>query len=51
MAELPYMQFYPTDWLADTRMLTASAKGVWIDTLADLWSAPERGLREASERE
>lgn len=51
MAELPYMQFFPADWLADTRMLTASAKGVWIDTLADLWSAPERGLREASERE
>jgi hypothetical protein len=32
-------------------MMTASAKGVWIDTLADLWSAPERGLRIASERE
>lgn len=51
MAKLPYMQFFPTDWLADTRMLTPSAKGIWIDTLADLWSAPERGLREASERE
>ena len=51
MADLPFMQFFPADWLADTRMLTASAKGVWIDTLADLWSAPERGLRTASERE
>lgn len=51
MAELPYMQFFPADWIADTRMMTASAKGVWIDTLADLWSAPERGLRTASERE
>ena len=51
MAELPYMQFFPADWLRDTRMMTASAKGVWIDTLADLWSAPERGLRIASERE
>lgn len=51
MSNLPYMQFYPADWLADTRMMTASAKGVWIDTLAVLWSAAERGLRVASERE
>jgi len=50
MADLPYMQFYPTDWLADTRMLTASAKGVWIDTLAALWNAPERGFLKRTER-
>ncbi|MBK1884925.1 hypothetical protein JIN85_21120, partial [Luteolibacter pohnpeiensis] len=50
MAELPYMQFYPTDWLADTRMLTASAKGVWIDCLAALWNAPERGFLKMPER-
>lgn len=50
MAELPYMQFYPADWLADTRMLTASAKGVWIDTLAALWNAPERGFLKRTER-
>ncbi len=50
MAELPYMQFFPADWLADTRMLTASAKGVWIDTLAVLWNAPERGFLRRTER-
>lgn len=50
MAELPYMQFFPADWLADTRMLTASAKGVWIDTLAALWNAPERGFLNRTER-
>ena len=50
MADLPYMQFYPGDWLADTRMLTASAKGVWIDTLAALWNAPERGFLKRTER-
>ena len=50
MAELPYMQFFPADWLADTRMLTASAKGVWIDTLAALWNAPERGFLKRTER-
>ena len=44
------MQFYPTDWLADTRMLTASAKGVWIDCLAALWNAPERGFLKMPER-
>ena len=44
------MQFYPTDWLADTRMLTASAKGVWIDSLAALWNAPERGFLKMPER-
>ncbi|WP_193211440.1 hypothetical protein [Luteolibacter marinus] len=50
MAELPYMQFFPADWLKDTRMLTASAKGVWIDTLAALWNAPERGFLKRTER-
>ena len=41
--KLPYMQFYPSDWLADTRFLTPLAKAAWIDTLAVLWSTPRRG--------
>jgi len=51
MAELPYMQFFPTDWLADTRMITASTKGAWIDTIAHLWNAPTRGTMTATAAE
>ncbi len=44
MADLPYMQFYPGDWLRDTRALTASAKGAWIDLLCAMWISPEPGM-------
>lgn len=43
MPKLPFMQFYPKDWQADTRALTAAAKGAWIDLICHLWNQPERG--------
>lgn len=42
--KLPYMQFYPSDWLSDTRLLTVSAKAAWIDTIATLWNTDPRGI-------
>lgn len=42
--KLPFFQFFPADWLADTRILTLRTKGAWIDLLCAMWSAPERGL-------
>ncbi len=30
MAKLPAFQFYPGDWIQDTRALTLAAKGAWI---------------------
>lgn len=41
--ELPYFNFYVSDWIRDTRVLTASAKGAWIDILCAMWTSPERG--------
>src|SRR3990167_7162897 len=43
MSKLPFMQFYPADWLQDTRILSPQAKGAWIDLLCAAWIAPERG--------
>jgi hypothetical protein len=43
MAHLPFLQFYPADWLQDTRVLSLEARGAWIDLLCAMWVAPERG--------
>jgi len=47
MAKLPYMQFYPGDWLLDTQPLSASARGIWIDMLSFMWrEEPRTGTLE-----
>lgn len=50
MAKLPAFQFYPSGWLRDSqlRMTIASTRGIWIDFLAHMWNAPERGVIEGS---
>lgn len=45
MAKLPYMPFYPSDYLRDTRCLSLAARGVWIDLICALWNAPTRGKK------
>lgn len=45
MAKLPYMQFYPADYLRDTRCLSLAARGAWMDILCALWNSPKRGQR------
>jgi uncharacterized protein YdaU (DUF1376 family) len=42
--KLPFMQFYPGDYIRDTRALSAEAKGVWMDALCFMWDAKERGV-------
>lgn len=42
--KLPYMQFYPADWLQDTQILTLETQGAWIKLLCAMWTAPERGV-------
>lgn len=46
MSKLPYMQFYPGDWLSDPalRACSMAAKGLWIDLLCLMWESPERGV-------
>lgn len=43
MSGFPWMQFFPGDWIADTRLLTLATKGAWIDVLAALHNSPTRG--------
>lgn len=43
MPKLPYMQFYPADWIQDTRVLSLQAAGAWINLLCAMWCAPDRG--------
>jgi hypothetical protein len=43
MAKMPFMKFYPQDYLYDTRILTLEERAVWMDLLCFLWNAPERG--------
>jgi len=43
MSKLPYMQFYPGDWIQDTRALSLAAKGTWIDLLCAMWRSQNRG--------
>jgi hypothetical protein len=43
MGKNPAFQFFPGDWLRDTRVLTPEAKGVWIDLLCAMWWESPRG--------
>lgn len=43
MSKLPYMQFFPADWLRDTRCLSPVARGVWIDLICFLHDCEPRG--------
>jgi uncharacterized protein YdaU (DUF1376 family) len=40
---LPFIQFYPTDHIRDTRALTLPAKGAWFEIICQLHSAEQRG--------
>ncbi len=44
MAKMPFFQFYPLDWLYDTRICTPQEKALLIDLLCFMWNAPERGI-------
>lgn len=39
MSDSPFFQFYPSDWLAGTRGLTASETGVYITLIAMMYEA------------
>lgn len=43
MSKLPFLQFYPADYLVDTRVLTLSARGAWVDILCVLHGSSTRG--------
>ena len=46
VTKLPFIQFYPSDFLQDTRILSLAGRGAWMDLLCAMWVAPERGKLE-----
>src|SRR4030042_2757190 len=40
---MPAFQFYPGDWIQDTRILTPATRGIWIDMLCFRWRSETRG--------
>ena len=43
MAKLPWMKFFPADYLLDTQVLTPAARGIWMDLICHLWRSETRG--------
>jgi hypothetical protein len=48
MSKMPFMMFYPQDWLYDTRILTPEERALWIDLLCFMWNSSSRGVIEAT---
>lgn len=44
--ELPYMQFYPSDWLADCHILSLEARGAWQSIICKAWNSQNPGVVE-----
>lgn len=42
MAKLPFAQFFPVDWEADTSPLSPESRGLWIDILSRMWRSDPR---------
>ena len=51
MSKLPFMQFYPGDWIQDTQRISLSARGAWITLLCQMWIAPCRGVVDMTLKE
>lgn len=45
MPKLPFMQFFPADWLQDTQVLTLEGQGAWIKVICALHVSPTYGTR------
>lgn len=43
MSKLPWMKFFPADYLLDTQPLTLTTRGVWMDMICLLWRSVSRG--------
>jgi 5-methylcytosine-specific restriction endonuclease McrA len=41
--KLPWMQFFPADYILDTQPLSLQARGAWMDIICILWRAEQRG--------
>lgn len=48
MDKLPFIRFYPADWLSDEKLRVCSraARGTWMDLLCLMWKSARRGYLE-----
>lgn len=46
MSRLPWMKFFPPDWMHDTRRLSLASRGMWMDLLCVLWPAGTKTMTE-----
>ncbi len=44
MGKAPAFQWYPNDYIRDTRILSLSARGAWSDMLNFMWYSEDRGI-------
>ena len=53
MSKLPFMKFFPGDWLSEPGLRTCSfeARGVWIDMISLMWRSIPRGRLKGTYRE
>jgi uncharacterized protein YdaU (DUF1376 family) len=43
MAEMPFMKFFPADYLRDTDILSLSAQGAWMRMICAAWHTTRKG--------
>lgn len=43
MPKLPFMKFYPADFLIDVQRLTMEERGIWITLLSHIWIRSDNG--------
>lgn len=50
MPKLPFIKFFPRDWMGDeaVRICSVAARGLWIDMLCLMHSAPRRGYLQTA---
>lgn len=49
MAKLPWMKFFPADYLVDTTPLSPVARGIWMDIICLLWRSNSSGTLALSD--
>lgn len=45
MSKLPFMRFFPADWIQDTQVLTLEGQGAWVKVICGLHVSPTYGKR------
>ena len=51
MAKLPYMQFYPSDFMMDAQILSMEERGCWISLMCYVWINSDTGTVRLSNQE